>query len=113
MKQQRHILQISDSSKLGLYENTMLGVDDSLKIGEELGCKEGESLGVSEWCVDGTTGGKCLAQMYAMMYRFWSENLNELLINSRNNLYFNLRITSKTVINNELKSVPLIDNDLT
>ena len=30
------------------------------KHGEELGCMEGESCGVSEWGVDGITGGNLI-----------------------------------------------------
>ena len=36
------LLRISDSSKLGLYDNTILGVDDYYKHKEKIGCKEGE-----------------------------------------------------------------------
>ena len=35
------LLQISDSSKIGLYDIKMLDVDDYYKLREELGYKEG------------------------------------------------------------------------
>ena len=45
----------------------------------------------------------CLAIMYAMMNRFKSVYLNEILKKSRKDLYLNLRTTPKLVVNHALQ----------
>ena len=45
---------------LAYMEIKWLVFSEYYKHGEELGCMEGESCGVSEWGVDGITGGNLI-----------------------------------------------------
>ena len=99
------LLRIYDSSKLGLHENTMLtNLDNKLVV-----IRVNHLVYLSEVLMEHLEL-TCFELMYIMVYRFRLEYMNELLINSRKDLYLNWRITSNMVINNERKWFLLNEN---